>query len=380
MLLDRNLGLNINMSRAKKATVWFPAGTALRKGVGLCYAPFKTGTGTGETATDPWGRRGNDVVVPSTTYNRYFAGVTRQAYAACAGGTLVEIDLPGSITEIAVGLATAIGASPLDGTMLTCSVSSADAGRFTLQGMPGQGSAIAMETLARADGGDIAFASIDGSMTTVWTTVTTISKTGIGDACGYDDDDIDPTDFVITVIGGGTTTTGLVPVTVGEYAVLTAPTADTITIATNISTASDASAIAGYVIKNSYPTILAYLQDGEESGLQQVITPDNDTAVEMMVGGTTFIAGGITIAADSTDVLDDYTSEGLKKAIAGLGTLGTSDFVITVTSGVVAANTALASITINAAGEFVTTEWRGGYGGATTGHHRELSSAGATLA
>jgi len=375
MLLDRNLTLNYNQCRSKKAKVWFPGTTALKKGMGLCYDPNQVGTGTGETATDDWGRRCNDVFVPSATYNRYFAGVTAQAYAASATGQLVEIYIPGSICKIATGLATAIGTTPADGTMLTCSASGADGGRFTLKGMPGQGSAIALQTLARADGGDIAFASWDGSMVTAWTTVTTITKTGIGTACGYGDDDIDATDFVIVVVGGGTTATGVTPVTVGEYAVLTAPTSSTITIATNIGTAAS---IAGYVIKNSYPTVLAYLMDGEESGLQQVITPDNNTAVEMMVGGTTFIAGGMTLANASTDTLDDYVTEGLKKAMVGLGTLTTTEFVITVTSGVEADNTGLASISINAAAEFITTEWRGSYGGGTTGHHRELSSAGAT--
>lgn len=237
---------------------------------------------------------------------------------------------------------------------------------------------MALQTLARADGGDIAFSSFDGSMTTVWTTVTTISKTGIGDACGYGDSDIDATDFVIVILGGGTTGTGLIPVTVGEYPVLTAPTADTITIATNISTASDASAITAYVIKNSYPTIRAYLFDGEESGLQQVVTPDNNTAVASMIGGTSFIAGGLTIANNSTFTLVDETTEGLKKVFAGLGTLTTALYQITVNSGVEADNTALTGIGINAAGEHITLEWRGSYGGGSTGHWRELSSAGAT--
>ena len=376
MLLDRNLTLNYNMSRAKRAQVWFPAGTALKKGMGLCYAPFKTGTGSGETATDQWGRRGNDVVVPSSTYNRYFAGVTRQSYAANSEGILVDIDLPGSITEIAVGLATAIGTSPADGTMLTCSASSADAGRFTLKGMPGQGSAIALQTLARADGGDIAFASVDGSMTTAWTTVTTINKTDLGTACGYGDDDIDPTDFVIVILAGMTTADGTTPVTAGEYAVLTAPTADTITIAANISTESEASAIVGYVIKNSYPTVLAYLMDGEESGLQEVISMDSNTTVASMTGGTTFISGGVTLDVDSAYTLVDNTTEGLKKAFACLGALTTGNYVVTINSGVQADNTALASYTFDAAGEFGTLEWRGGYGGASTGHWRELSSAG----
>lgn len=378
MLLDRNLTLNYNMCRAKRAKVWFPAGTALRRGVGLCYDPFKVGTGTGETATDRWGRRGNDVFVPSPTFNRYFAGVTMQSYAASAGGTLVDIALPGSVVEIATGLATAIGTSPADGTMLTCSASSADAGRFTLKGLPGQGSAIALQTVARADGGDIAFASFDGTMTTAWTTVTTITKTGIGTACGNGDATIDPTEFVIAVVAGATTANGTIPVTVGEYAVLTAPTADTITIAENIMTDSAAAAIVGYVIKNSYPTVLAYLMDGEESGLQEVLSMDSATAVASMTGGATFVAGGITLAVDSTFTLPDDTSEGLKKVFAGLGALTTGNYQITVTSGVEADNTALAGITVDAADEHITLEWRGSYGGGSGGHWRELSSAGVT--
>ena len=373
----RNLTQHYNKSPARKGQVWFPGTTAIKKGMGLCFEPNLIGTNTGtDTATDKWGRRGNSVVVPSTTFNRYFAGVASQSYAASSTGQLIDIYEPGSICEIAVGLATAIGVSPAMGTFLTCSASSADAGRFTLAGMPGRGSAIALETLARADGGDIALASWTGAASTAWTTVTTITATGIGTACGYDDDDIDATDFVVVILGGSTTADGTVPVTTGEYAVATAPTADTITVAANV--ASAASNVCLYVIKNTYPTIMAYLDEGPESGLQEVISPDSDTAVASMTGGTTFIAGGFTLAANTTYTLADYVTEGLRKVFAGLGELTTSDYAITVTSGVEADNTALATIAIDAAGEHITLEWQGGYGGATTGHHRELSSAGAT--
>jgi len=374
----RNLTQHYNKSPARKGQVWFPGTTEVRKGMGLTFEPNLVGTDSGQTATDKWGRRGNSIVVPSSTFNRYFAGVASQRYAASSTGQLIDIIEPGSICEIAVGLATAIGTSPADGTMLTCSASSADAGRFTLKGMPGRGSAIALETLTRADGGDIAFASWDGTMSTVWTTVTTINKTGIGTACGYGDDDIDPTEFVIVVVAGSTTGDGTVPVTAGEYAVLTAPTADSITIATNIATA--ASIIVGYVIKNSYPTILAYLMEGEESGLQEVLSMDSAADVPAMTGGTTFIAGGITLAVDATHTLDDDTTEGLKKAFACLGALTTGDYLVTVTSGVEADMTALASLEFDAAGDFATLEWRGSYGGGSTGHWREFSSAGVAKA
>ena len=372
-MAERNNALFGNQADNYRKSVWFTGSTAIRKGMGLCYDLDVADTGTGETATDPWGRRGRLVAVPSTSNNLAFAGYATQAYPAKTGGQTIHIWEPGSICDVEVGIASTIF-SQSAGTRHTVSVNSGDAGRSTLDGLPGRGSAIALETQAAAAGGNIAFTSLDGTATAAWSSPSlTITKTAIGTACGYGDDDIDPTEFKVVVLGGATDADSTTDVAVqGEYAVVTAPTADTITIATDIGDVD----VTCYVIKNTYPCILCKTEDGPESGLQEVLTPKSATAIQSMIGGVTFLAGGFTMATDSTATLADGIIEGQMKAFACLGALGTQDYLITVTSGLKAAGTALATIELDAAGEHATLVWHGNYGPGTAGLWRILEMTG----
>jgi hypothetical protein len=365
-----------NQYPARKGRAWFPGSTQVRKGMGLCYDLDIVTTTTGETATDAWGRRGNSIAVPDSTNNLAFAGVASQNYTAKANGQLIDFYMPGGMAEIAVGVDTVINS-----TMLTCSVNSADAGRFTLQGLPGRGSALALQTLTSATGGDLAHQNFAGTATTGWSSPSlTITSTGIGTACGFGDSSIDPTEYVVVVLGGaddaagGDATTGELATT-GAYAVVTAPTADTVTIATDI---GDVDATI-YVIKNTYPTVLAYLFYGEESGLQEVITPQDATAVQSMVGGTTILCGGYTMAADSTATLADGTRIGQHKAFAALGALTTQDWLLTVTSGLQMSGAALATLEFDAANDFAELVWSSA-GNSNAGVWREIARVGPTAA
>jgi hypothetical protein len=379
----KNLVHNWNQSPARKIPVWFPGTTAIRKGRGLCYDIDVAGTGTGETATDPWGRRGNSVALPSTSNNLFFAGVATQYYPAMSGGQRIDIWQPGSICPVQVGFPSTIF-SQTAGTLHTCSVHSADAGAFTFKGLSGRGTAMALETKAQAAGGDVTFKSVDGAATTAWSSPSlTITATGVGTACGYGDATIDPTEFLVIALGGaddaagGDAATGEMAVT-GEYPVVTAPSADTITIATDIGDVD----LTFYVIKNTYPCILAYLMEGEESGLQEVLSPqDAVTTIHPMIGGTSIICGGYTMLADSGGTLADGLIEGQKKAVVGLGTLTTKDYVLTVTSGMQKDGaTTLASFAIDAAGEEAVMQWHGNVGDSTTGEWFSLQDAGITAA
>jgi len=379
MILN-NLTRHFNQISAFKRQVWFPGSTEVKKGMGLCYDLDIVTTNTGQTAMDPWCRRGNSVAVPSSSNNHAFAGVATQRYAAKSAGQFIDIWLPGGLAEVAIGLPSTIY-SQSAGNPMTCSINSADAGRFTLQGLDGQGTILPLQTKARANGGDIAFSSLDGSATTSWTSPSlTITKTGIGTACGFGDSDITPTEFVVVVLGGadnaagGDASSGELAVQ-GEYAVVTAPTADTITIATDIGDVD----VCLYVIKNSYPTILAYLMDGPESGLQEVLTPQDAVAVQSMVGGTSFLCGGYTMAADSTATLADGIRNGQLKAFEALGTLTTKDWNLTVDSGIDVDATGMAQVLFDAAGEFLVAEWNGAFGGQTTGVWQARGTAGATI-
>ncbi|MBE3088313.1 MAG: hypothetical protein IMZ61_13890 [Planctomycetes bacterium] len=373
---ERNNALFGNQMTEYKKSVWFSASTALKKGQGVCYDLDVVTTATGQTATDLWGRRGRVVAVPSTSNNMAFAGVTSQAYKACTGGQTITIYEPGSICEVLVGIASTIF-SQAAGTRHTCSVNTADAGLFTFGALTGRGSAIALQTRAAATGGDITFSSFDGTALTS-SAGTTITKTGIGTACGYGDSDIDATEFRVVVLGGASSDGTTALATAGEYAVATAPSADTITIATNIGASCY---VALYVIKNTYATILCKLEDGNESGLLQVLTPKTATAIQSMVGGTTYLCGGYTMATASTATLADGMLNGMLKAYVGLGTLTTAGYVVTISGGLDTDGGACGTLTLDAAEEFIVFEFNGLFApSATGGVWVATGAAGATRA
>jgi len=378
--MDRNLVKHFNQAPMFKRRLWFPGSTAIRKGMGLCYDLDVAGTGTGELATDGWGRRGNSVAVPDTTNNLAFAGVSSQYYKAKANGQMIDIYEPGGLAEVAVGLPTSLLITAQ--TPLTCSVNPADAGRFTFQGLPGRGTAIPLQTKAAATGGDITFASTDGTASSAWSSPSlTITKTGIGTACGYGDDDIDPTEFVVVILGGadnatgGDATTGEMA-TKGEYPVVSAPTEDTITIATDIGDCK----ITLYVIKNTYPTVLCYLMDGEESGLQETISPRDALAAQSMVGGSTFLCWGYTVTADSSATLAAGLRNGQRKLFGCLGTSGGQDWVLTIADGIDHVDGGnCASITFDTAADFLLMEWNGMFTG-SAGQWQSVAWRAVTIA
>lgn len=349
---------------ATRRKVYFSGSTALVKGTGLCFDGDYYSSATGEAVTDPCDLRRGVVTLPDSSVNREFAGVVTQNYLARTSGQEVEIWECGGLAMISTGVDTTV-----DSTVLTCSASSADAGRFTKSGLAGRGTALALET----DASGSLFESLDGSATTAWVDPScTITKTGIGTASTAGDR--------VVILGGaddaygGDATLGEMA-TKGIYTIVTAPTADTITIATDIGDVD----VALYVIPAAEHTVLAYLYDGKESGLQEYISPQDAVAISAMAGGVTFICAGYTMAANSTYVLADETNDERRKVFVCLGALGTSDYVVTVTSGMQKdGSTALATATFDAAQEEVTLEWLGSYGGATAGVWVELAGAGYT--
>jgi hypothetical protein len=93
-----------------------------------------------------------------------------------------------------------------------------------------------------------------------------------------------------------------------------------------------------------------------------------------MVGGTTYICGGVSVAsAVANGALAEGLYPGARKCFAGLGTLTTNGVTITPAStGYVLAGSALTTVTIDAASEIWLGEWAGKW--------NTVSTAGATLA
>jgi hypothetical protein len=127
---------------------------------------------------------------------------------------------------------------------------------------------------------------------------------------------------------------------------------------------------------------LAALQSGAESGLVEVLTPvAAGGAVSFMVGGVTVVDGATVASADLTTTIADGTIFGERKSIVISATIGGShDLIVTVTHGEQRAKTAttaavlaLASATLDDAGDKIHLQWVGGV-------WQELYSVGAVLA
>ena len=101
--MDRNIIQYQKQAYVKKAMFVYLGTTALKKGYGMCFDLGYLTTETGQTATDPFGKRGLKVVeVPSLTNANAFAGVLTQNYPARSSGTqMIELALPGGCARIA---------------------------------------------------------------------------------------------------------------------------------------------------------------------------------------------------------------------------------------------------------------------------------------
>lgn len=362
---------------AKQATrfpkrVFFTASTALQQGMGVCYDRDR-GTAANIDET-----RDTYVELPSTSNNLRFAGVAAQSYSARTGGQWITIYEPGSVCQVAVGGENST--ITVDSTIRTCSASSADAGRFTFSGLPGRGTALCLQTLATGSTGVQVVAGEDDGTGALDSAGTTLTGTGFGTGTSI----VKPLDRVFIYAGENDGTNAI---TAGEY-VVSSVTNNTTLVLTAAASDGGTMQCSYYVIRNN-PTCLAYLFDGQESGLQEWISPVDNTAAQSMVGGTSYINGGITMGTGtSTSTLADGIAESQRKAFCGMGTLTTNGYLVTVTSGQIGQFTpttgepsdALASLTFSAAGHYAVLEWHGGFGGNTAGVWVAIAGVGATAA
>lgn len=302
------------------------------KGFGLCYDRDYG------TAADVEGRRDKVVQSPASGNNSWFAGVLdHDVTLPSTGEKLVTINLPGSVCEIAIGGQDAV----VGATRFTCSCSGTDAGRFTLEGFAGKGSALALQTAsikAVIMAGEGAYTHADKTLTEVGAFTDVVA----GDRC------------ILLGFDGGT---------VGEYAVASR-TDDTLVFAADIGGAADRGVVTGYVIgETNETTVLAKLADGAESGLQEVVPIVDNAAFDLMVGGYSFLAAGTLGAGDATETIADGTYNGQKKAIQCLGANGTNDADITISHHSVSSPEHLF---FKAAGQVEVMEWYGAIWGQIT--------------
>lgn len=308
-----------NQSRELPIRVFYTGSDAIERGIGLCYDLDYLTTTTDETAADAFQARGKVVAKPDTTNNLAFAGVTAAAYAAKSGGQFIEIYEPGSWCMIQTAIATTINS-----TRLTCIASSAAAvaGRWGAGALPGRGSALALQTMANASGNPLV-SSIAGAA--AYTSATgSIACTGAFTNAVAGDK--------VIVLAGGVANAA----TKGVYYIKTRTDADNAIVSATLGgaacgtdLAANAAKLAIYVVPALPKFILAYLYDGEESGLQEFDIPVSAAVTNPMVGGKTNLMGNVTIANSHVPPLADGMYVGQMKMVQLNGALTTGSYVIT---------------------------------------------------
>ena len=299
--------------------VWFNDSDALNEGEAVCY---DTDYGTA-TAKD--GRRGNRVERPSRSNNTAFAGVAARDYAARTGGQFIEINVPGSKgVNIALGVDTVIGTGLLT---FVAGAAGSHRGRFYTGKYTGRGSAIPRQTVT---------AVIEASMAGAWSLATDGVTLTVADTTGLSAGD--------TVVFVGSEDEGsskaIVP---GKYTISSVTNGTVLVLSSSAVGATPVGALTctGYAYTGN-PKCQADLLTGEESGGVEFLSPPNagSSGMTYMVGGVSYVCGGVTLAADADVDLAQGSIPGEKKAFICLGTMTTNDFTLDLdTSGVQLART-----------------------------------------
>lgn len=355
--------INVNEPAQFTRKAWYTGSDAIVKGQGLCF-DMDYGTATSKDFS-----RGNRVEKPTTSNNLFFAGVAAASYAAVSGGQCIDILMPGSVCEIAALVTTTVGS-----TRLTAIAGSGNGGYFGEAGLPGIGTAVALQTTAviaadtdLSDG--IFFSSLDGSAT--YTTASkTVTKTG---AFANLPNGITSADRIyVHILGGATTDTAVNQITQGRYLVASKTSDDAVVL---VESAGANDCDIAFVAVRGNPTVLAKLEGapigGTQSGLVEWVSPDSaNTAQSLMVGGTTIVFGGVDIDAECGGTLADGSFPGLLKRFVLKAAVTTSAFAVVVTTGAVvdasqasmtlgySADT-LAKVSLTSAGEAVVLYWGG---------------------
>lgn len=324
-----NAGNNAYIKQGKPIIemVWLASTDAVSKGEAFCYN-LDYGT-----ATESDGSRVNRVERPSTSNNQAFAGVAARDYGALtSGGRFIELCVPGSQgVEVALAVDTVINT----GLLTFIAGSGTGGGRFYTGKYKGRGSAVPLQTVT---------AVLESSMAGAWSvdkddgiTLTVSSTTGLsaGDS--------------VVLLGGEKEEAADKYVVPGKYTISSVTDGTTLVLTASCLEGSPAADVtATGLVYTANPTALCNLLTGDESGGVEFISVPNTggDSQSYMVGGVSYVCGGLTLAADAEVELAQGSLPGESKCFICLGTMTTSDFVIDlVTAGIQQdGSTALAEI------------------------------------
>lgn len=370
--MSRNNFTPQGSARGTKRTVIYTGSIDLVKGQGLCYDRDYG------TAANADGNRDVYVELPTPSNNLWFAGVCcENATADASGKTVVEIWEPGSVCEIAILPTATVGTSRFTALVASSTVSKAS-GMFVEAGFEGRGSALALQTKAALTGtSDTSIAPCSSSLAGVG--VLTVSGTSYTLVSSGAFTNLSATltgEEYVYIVAGAVDNQGSgasIAPTAGRYKITTRTDANTVVLDPAGSAPASATCDVAFYCVRGVPTVLAKLDDGKESGLVEWISITTDgsgtTANPCQVGGVTRIFGGFDLdVGNAIDTLANGTYAGQKKSYKLMGAITTSDYVLTITTGVcinpagadaTAAYQVCATVTMDAAADEVYAEWTG---------------------
>jgi len=316
--MDKSLNSPLKDSNRIIEWVWYEGTDALYEGEPVCYNTDYAGDGV----TYAEARRGSHVERPTASNNTAFAGVAARNYSAKSTGQFIEINCPGSkCVRVALGVDTVINTGILTFTVAGRYDVGASTGlktdcRFYTGKYRGRGSAIPRQTVTA-----VLLAGMTGgwSLANDGVTITATGAAAAGVAAG---------DTVVLLGGADDATDTVVP---GKYTVSSVGT-NTIVISSSAgaaTTPTSACTCTGYAYTGN-PTAICDLLDGEESGGVEFINLPNAGGDNQpyMVGGLSYVCGGVTLTNDAECELAPGVLPGDKKAFAVLGTLTGNTFVV----------------------------------------------------
>jgi hypothetical protein len=121
----------------------------------------------------------------------------------------------------------------------------------------------------------------------------------------------------------------------GTYYIKTRTSADAVIISETaggdafLTLASNSAKLAIAVIPAAEPLSLAYLCNGDESGLVEYDVPVSAAVTNPMVGGTTKLLGNVTLSTAHTPPIADGLFPGMLKNIELHGALTTGYYIVT---------------------------------------------------
>ena len=323
-------GKNFHQHAAKTIlkTVILPANTALKRGEGCCYKV--DWTDAEYASTDKAFERDQQVVRCTPTYAGHFAGVAAETYESRPYPRSITIFEPGSVCDILCYGASPLSTSVSCGEQTCCSCGEGDRGAFSRPSVNGgRGTATILQGATPAvvvgQEGDSRYCSWDQSAHAL---VDDTVLTGIFA-------DVEVGDLVHVLSGGNSAQTAAgYQANPGTYTV-SAVASDGLSITLSTDVAAQDLTCVFFIITRGYPTVLAKLNDGMESGLQQWVQLENTSySVSIAECGTNYIGGNQKLAADvsvALGVTGRFCDPQVPRVAFHLhGALTTNEFVVTV--------------------------------------------------